>query len=587
MAYKLTDSQIDEILRQTDIVGLISQYLALKPRGRNYQGLCPFHSEKTPSFTVSPEKNLWHCFGCGAGGNAFHFLMKIENLNFLESAVKLAEFAGVKLKFSAVDSKTSSEREAALKILEAALIFFQKQLYDSNGQRAYNYLMQRQIKDSTVKTFKLGYSPLAGDDLYKYLLNKNLPIELAVKLGLLRQKETGSKIQDYFRNRLMFPIYDFKGALIGFGARSLDDSEPKYLNSPESFVFSKGKNLYGLDLAKTHIVKSSSCVITEGYFDVISCCQAGFKNIAAIMGTALTFDQAKLLARFAKNCILALDPDSAGLAAADKSIEIFQNAGLNIKILILPVGFDLDLYFRKRGAEAFKKLFKNSIPIMDFKIGLARKKYSLDNSEGKVNFIREVISAILKLKDKITQDEYIKKIARITKVREELIREKAALGSKSLPAEEWGKLLSKTPVIAEERLLEILFAYPDKIIQVKESFKKKDIEHLKYKEVFEVLFKSVNGLNDKPKEFFNKIFKTLEEKEALKDISKIALKEQVAFSEELFEGLIKNLKDRTLKMYLEELEKELSPRIQASEINSQDEKFQEYQKLTQYFRAKR
>ena len=384
----IPDNLIEEIRNKTDIVEVISGYIGLKKVGRNYKTQCPFHNEKTPSFIVSPDKQIYHCFGCNAGGNVFSFVMKHENMEFPEVVEMLAKKAGVVL------PRASGQRgEAAnsfanqlYRINELACQFFQEHLI-KNGA-AKEYLVSRGIGDETIKKFKIGYAPDSWEALISFFKSKNVPSGILEKAGLAIANDKGSHY-DRFRNRVIFPIMDVRDKIIGFGARVLDASLPKYINSPETPIYSKGKNLYGLNFSKESIKKEGYALVVEGYLDFIIPYQAGVQNIIATLGTALTTDQLKLLKRFSNTVIMVYDPDEAGEAASLRNLDLFISEDVNVYIAELTDGLDPDGYIRKFGTEDFLKLVKSSKNLFDYKIDKLTKHFNINTTTGKARIAAE------------------------------------------------------------------------------------------------------------------------------------------------------------------------------------------------------
>lgn len=576
---RIAESKIEEIIQRTDIVSLISEYVALKQRGRNYQGNCPFHTETKPSFSVSQDKNIWHCFGCGAGGNSVHFLMKIENLSFVEAVKELAQRAGIPLDFK--DKEKDGEFDRFTKILEEAADFYNKNLLEApEGKSALNYLNKRKVNAETIKKFKIGFSSFISNKLCEYFKKLGLSVSDASMAGLIRKDARGAHA-DYFRGRITFPIFNYKGRVIGFGGRVLDDTHPKFLNSPETGVFVKRKNLYLLNFAKNEIGKKNYSIVVEGYFDAVMMHQFGFANTVASLGTALTREQAGVLSRYSKNIVLAMDPDEAGQKAADRAIEIFEEEGLNVKILPLPKGFDPDLFLRERGAAELKKQIARSVSIIDFRMRLCAQKYNLAAPEGKVDFVREIIPSVKNIKDPLRRDECVKKLATTLGVREEIVR---SYFKSSQEAGRGRDLKFFTPAILslEEKLLKAVFLNLEYIGKIKQGLEN-NFEELRFKEVFELAagdkFKDANELI----ELIN--IKTKDEN-ILSRVTALVLQEEAEpLTEDFVEGIIKKIKDERLKKTLKELEEEVSALIEKGEMGKDPDKFNKYQELVKYFKS--
>lgn len=407
----MIDSKIiDEIREKSDIVSIVSDYVALRKRGRNYLALCPFHSEKTPSFTVSQEKQLYHCFGCGEGGNAISFMMKIDNLSFQEAVKHLADKAGVACEISGgAPSKERSANQLLYEINLAAGEFFRAQLPKSDT--AVEYVKKRGLDKEALASSGIGYSLESWDALYRHLTSKGyLPKDIE-KAGLIIPRDGTSSFYDRFRNRLMIPVRDIKGRTVGFGARSLDGSDPKYLNSPDSPVYNKGNILYGLDKAKDAIKENDSVLIVEGYMDQIACFNNGFRNTVASSGTALTVNHAKVLQRSTANFILVFDSDTAGSLATERSIELLGQIGIYPKIAPLSGGKDPDEIIKKEGKEKFAALIGSAVPWMKYKIGKITGRHNIKEAEGKSKALKEAAPVLARETDAVIQKEYIKSLA--------------------------------------------------------------------------------------------------------------------------------------------------------------------------------
>lgn len=400
---------IDQVQNRTDIVEVISRYVQLKKTGQNFKGNCPFHHEKTPSFIVSPAKQIYHCFGCSAGGNVFSFLMKQENITFPEAVEMLAEKAGVVLPRQSGQSKEQATLANQLyKINELATQYFQHNLA-SNAQ-AKEYLAKRGIGSESIKEFKLGYAPDSWDGILTFFNKKGIAPGLLEKAGLVIPSDRGG-YYDRFRKRLTFPIVDLKDKTLGFGARVLDASLPKYMNSPETPIYSKGRNLYGMNLSREAIKKEGFALIVEGYLDFIIPYQAGVKNLIATLGTALTIDQVKLLKRFAGTVIMVYDPDEAGEAASLRNTDIFIAEDVNVYIAELPAGHDPDNYIRKFGAEEFIKLAKSARNIFDYKLEKLMARFNIKTSNGKAAIASEMLPTLSKLNNAVLRSDLMKRLS--------------------------------------------------------------------------------------------------------------------------------------------------------------------------------
>jgi len=409
--------KIEELREKADLVALISEYVPLKKRGKNYLGLCPFHAEKTPSFTVSAEKGLFHCFGCGEGGNVFAFFMKMEKVEFPEAAEMLGNKLGIHIERTAGSGALKTYKEKLLDLMFLACKFFEGQL----DAKAQAYLGQRGLKEETIKNFRLGYAPDSWNSLFNYLTSRGAKAEDLEAVGLiLPQKEKGG-YYDRFRKRLMFPIFDLRSRVIGFSGRTISNDEPKYLNSPDSLIFQKGENLFGLNFAKEEVKKRKFALLVEGNVDVLSLYEAGFPNVVAPLGTALTASQAKLLARFAEYVILAFDADAAGLTASERAQEILSEAGLKVRIMDLGQYKDPDEFIKACGQEALIEAIKKSSPALEFKVRRIIGRYNLSEIEARARAAHEVADLLSRVSDHIVQREYIKLAANLLRVEENLL----------------------------------------------------------------------------------------------------------------------------------------------------------------------
>ena len=415
---RYSDELIEDIRNSNDIVDIISQYVILKRSGRNFFGLCPFHKEKTPSFSVSPDKQIFHCFGCGAGGNVIHFISKIENLDFKDSLEFLAERANIKLPTleNGEDSKKQLLKERIYEINKVAAEFYHENLYKTTAKVAQEYVKKRKLDNKALKTFCIGYAE-SNNSLYNYLKSKGFTEQEMLASELINKK--GNNYIDRFKNRLIFPIQDVKNRFIAFGGRVLDNSLPKYINSPENLVYSKARNLYGLNIAKNS--KSDKLIIVEGYMDVVSLHQRGIENVVASCGTALTEAQGRLLRKYSEKVIISYDSDGAGQAATLRGLEILNNLGCDIRILQMEGAKDPDEYVIKYGNGRFNLLVENAISLIEFKIKVLKKGLNLENTSDKIKFLNEIAKLVSTVDNKIEQEVYIQKIAKEYNISKEAI----------------------------------------------------------------------------------------------------------------------------------------------------------------------
>ena len=405
------DDLVEEIRAKNDIVDVISGYVRIQKKGSNYMGLCPFHNEKSPSFSVSGSKQIYHCFGCGAGGNVFTFLMNYENFTFQEAIKELAARANVDLpemEYSAEHKKEADKKAILLEINKEAAKYFYYQLRQESGKIGYRYLAGRELSDETIKKFGLGFANKTSNDLTLYLRQKGYTDEQIIQAGLATADERYG-VHDKFWNRVMFPIMDINHRAIGFGGRVMGDGNPKYLNSPETPVFDKSRNLYGLNLART--ARKNNIILCEGYMDVISLHQAGFGQAVASLGTAFTAGQANLLRRYTENVLLAYDSDGAGTSAALRAIGILREVGLTGKIIDLKPYKDPDEFVKNLGPEAFQERIDNAENSFMFEIRILERQFDLSDPEGKTKFHREIAKKLCQFTEEVERDNYTQAVA--------------------------------------------------------------------------------------------------------------------------------------------------------------------------------
>jgi DNA primase len=463
----IPEDKIDEIKRRINIVDLVSGFVSLKQTGRNYSGLCPFHKEKTPSFTVSPDKQIFYCFGCGEGGNALAFVMKINGLTFPEAIRYLARKTGVVLPdrpLSRQEKEQLTIKERMLRLHALVADYYLSRLRGKEGQKAQSYLQQRDIGAEAIKTFQLGFAMEGWRFLRDHLLQKKVPLPLAEQSGLLAKNERG-EYYDRFRGRLIFPIEDQAGQVIGFGGRILGEGEPKYLNSPESPLFSKGKTLYGLSRTKDDIRKSGYAILVEGYFDLLSLWNAGVRNVVATLGTALTRDHVDLLRRYTKDVAVVFDGDEAGKKALSRSLGLFIDGNLHTRAVVLPEASDPDDYIRTFGRERFQTLLEKSPPAVEYYLDNvigSRRDFARDRDA-----LRESLSFITRMNNAVEQDLFIKLAAARIGVDEAILKAEVSQGMVKNPHETALRKVeprSSSPVESlEMSFITLILAHPDKI----------------------------------------------------------------------------------------------------------------------------
>ena len=416
---RYSDELIEEIKSRNDIVDIISQYVVLKRSGRNFFGLCPFHKEKSPSFSVSPDKQIFHCFGCGVGGNVFHFVSKIENLSFRETVEMLAERSGVELPTleNEEDNKLLQLKSKVYQINELTAKFYHENLYKPSAKKAQEYVKKRRLDNNTLKNFLIGYSG-TFNELYLMLKSKGFTEEEILASSLVNKTQEG-KFIDRFRGRLMFPIQDVRNRVIAFGGRVLDDSKPKYINSPENIVYSKGRHLFGLNVAKKSDLKK--IIIVEGYMDAISLHQRGISYAVASLGTAMTEAQGRLLRRSSQQVIIGYDADGAGQAATMRGLEILQGLGCDVRILQIEGAKDPDEFVVKYGPERFEKQVEKAISLVEYKVKVLKNSLNLEHPNDKIKFLKEIAKVLSKIDNEIEREVYVQKIASEYQISKEAI----------------------------------------------------------------------------------------------------------------------------------------------------------------------
>lgn len=409
---RYSDDIIEEVRMKNDIVDVVSQYVKLTRKGSSYFGLCPFHNEKTPSFSVTPSKQMYYCFGCGAGGNVFNFVMEYENYSFGEALSHLADRAGIQLpriEYSSEAREKAKQRETLLEINRQAAQYFYYQLRRESGQIGYRYLTDRGLSDETIRKFGLGYSDKFSDDLYKFLKGKGYGDDQLRDSGLFNVDERHG-MYDKFWNRVIFPIMDVNNRVIGFGGRVMGDGKPKYLNSPETKIFDKSRNLYGLNVARTS--RKPYLILCEGYMDVISMHQSGFTNAVASLGTSLTSGHASLLKRYTQEVLLLYDSDEAGVKAALRAIPILREAGINSRVVDLKPHKDPDEFIKTEGAEVFQQRLDQARDSFMFRVSVSEKDFPMEEPQGQNRFFERCARLLLELSDELERNLYIEAIVR-------------------------------------------------------------------------------------------------------------------------------------------------------------------------------
>ena len=499
---RYSDDIIEEVRQKNDIVDVVSQYVKLTRKGSSYFGLCPFHNEKTPSFSVTPGKQMYYCFGCGAGGNVFNFIMEYENYTFGEALKHLAERAGVELpqiEYSKEVQEKARQKAELLEINKQAAQYFYYQLRTEKGQQGYQYLASRGLSEETMRKFGLGYSDKFSDGLYRYLKSKGYQDERLRESGLFNVDERHG-MYDKFWNRVIFPIMDVNNRVIGFGGRVMGDGKPKYLNSPETKIFDKSRNLYGLNIART--TRKKYLILCEGYMDVISMHQAGFTNAVASLGTALTSGHASLLKRYTQEVLLLYDSDEAGVRAALRGIPILREAGVNSRVVNLRPYKDPDEFIKNMGSEAFEERLNQASDSFLFRVSIAESEFPMNEPQGQNRFFERCAQMLLELKDELERNLYIEAIVKKYRSQygvsvEDLRKRVNTLALKGTPAEnriqprngtKEKKKRDSASDQAQKLMLTWLVTYPGIFDKVAQYLGPEDFVVPLYREVAEMLF---------------------------------------------------------------------------------------------------
>ena len=520
---RYSEEIIEEVRQNNDVVDIISQYVHLTRKGRNYFGLCPFHNEKSPSFSVSPDRQIFHCFGCGVGGNVYTFLMKIEGITFKEALESLAERANIQLPKleNSADSAKEELKAKVYKVNEFTAEFYHQNLYKPTAKIAQEYVKKRKFNNETLQAYKIGFSG-KFDELYKALKQQGFGEKEILESGLVNKNDNGTYI-DRYRNRLMFPICDVRGKVIAFGGRVLDDSKPKYINSPENIVYSKGRHLFGLNVAKKDSKKR--ILIVEGYMDVISLHQRGITNVVGALGTALTEQQGWLLRKTTEQVVLGFDADEAGQTAIVRSMKILQNMGCDMRVLQIEGAKDPDEYIVKFGEGRFKLAVENAISVVEFEVKNLKKGLNLENTVDKIKFLNEISKILSKVQNTIEREIYIEKIAKGYNISKEAIyaevnkliysqsKEDKVLESKEIrkikPEEKIQDEVDEDLKRREDTIIALLLdANKETFQKIKEKIQPADFKYELNKIIAEELYKEL----EKPESNINKLIDTFDEK---------------------------------------------------------------------------
>ncbi|MEG6616379.1 DNA primase [Peptococcaceae bacterium 1198_IL3148] len=583
---------IEEILHKTDIVQIISEYVLLKKRGKNYFGICPFHQEDTPSFSVTPDKQIFYCFGCNAGGNVLKFLMLKEGISYPE-AIRMA---GVKVgvhvpdHYNTNNTRESQERQRSYKIIATASKFFQQHLLYHKDTEARNYLQSRNISSDMIETFQIGYAPSGWNNLLNFLAAKGAKVDELFKLGLIVKSQQGTNYYDRFRNRVMLPIHDAAGRIVGFGGRTIDGGNPKYLNSPETPYFNKRHLLYGLHLARSAIRDCGYAVVMEGYLDVVAAHQYGIKNTVATLGTALTRDQVKLLMRYTDEIVISYDADAAGVQAAIRGLDIIQQLGCRVKVLHIPEGKDPDDFIRAHGVDGWHKLIKSAYNLIDFKLHIAFRKGIPTSVPEKISVLQEIVPNLSNIKNSVEQEESIKKVASALSlswesVISELKRYQTDLGKKSPNGDKFviktdNNIKRKSKLTAREQaeflLLGIILTDFELFSIVKQEIKLEHFGSGENQKIYSLLLKSTDEQRREPA----MLMQHLNEKEQ-NTLSRL-LSQQIPGENpvDILNDCIKIIKEQAGKKHQQQLLMRLKEAERAGDMQQVAELLQQLQQLS-------
>ena len=561
---RYSDEILEEVKTSNDIVEVVSQYIHLKRSGRNYFGLCPFHNEKSPSFSVSPDKQIFHCFGCGTGGNVISFISKIEGIGFKEAIEVLAEKANIKLPTteSNVDSQKEELKAKVYKVNSFTAEYYHKKLYEPSSKIAQEYIKKRKINNETLECFKIGFSG-KFDELYKALKKEGFQDAEILESGLVNKSDNGKYI-DRFRNRLMIPILDERNRVIGFGGRVLDDSKPKYINSPENIVYSKGRNLFGLNVAKKGDTKR--LLIVEGYMDAISLHQRGITNVVAALGTALTTGQGWLLRKNTEQVILGFDSDGAGQTAIIRAMEVMQNMGCDMRVLQMTGAKDPDEFVLKYGAARFQRLLDNAISLIEFKIQVLQKDLNLENASDKIKLLNEIAKLISKVDNTMEREIYIEKLSKGYNISKEAIyaevnkiqyssRQSSKILEKDRPALSKRKRQTIEEVSEEIRkredtIISILMNNPETYKTLKENL---NVENFK-DETNKMILQKIYTELEKENSNINSILDYIDNEEMQNHLTEIMAEDYgITDSKKAIEDIIKKYKKEELEKTRDEI----------------------------------
>lgn len=573
----IPDSVINDIQDRLNIVDVISQHVPLKKAGKNFKGLCPFHDEKTPSFSVSPDKQIFHCFGCGVSGSVFTFLMKRKQMDFPDAVRELASRVGVTVPDDERGREKMSEAAEIESVVKAAAEFYAKALMNTpESSPIRRYIAQRGLTRESVLKFGIGYSPEGWDNFYRHASKQTAPSVLE-RAGLVLTKSAGG-YYDRFRDRMMFPIVDTRGKYLGFGARALEaETQPKYVNSPETPIYQKGRHLYGLNLAADAIRKEGQVILVEGYLDVITCAQGGVENVVASSGTALTVEQARLMKRYANTIVVLFDGDKAGEMATLRGLDVLLQEDCEVRIAEVPQGHDPDSYMRAAGADRFRKtVIDKSKSIFDYKHGVLARKYDAAVIEDRVKIAMEMLETIRRIPNEVLKSSLVKKLAGELRLSETaLLNEMAKKGAgvttlfRTLEAPKGDKDPGNYVPMIERILIGLFLTFPSCAERAKLVVTAEDFKNARARSVVEMIFECESEEGLKPSRFLNRI---QEDREASSLVAQsIHEVESIGDQERAFRDCVGRIAENRQKRQSDSLRKE----IELAEVRGDKEKLKE------------
>jgi DNA primase len=541
---------VEQIKQVANIVDIASLYTTLRQRGRNHVGLCPFHSEKDPSFTVDQDKQFFHCFGCGQGGDVFTLVMEKENMSFPEAVEFLANRYNITLpEKRKLSHRQLKEEEQLARIMDSALAFFQSNLSrGQEGKKALAYLQERKVSQSVARELKLGYAPNTWDGLLNYFQSKGIPVKQLERAGLVLQRQNRTGHYDRFRGRLIFPIFTGTGKVVAFGGRTITGDDPKYLNSPDTPLYTKGQILYGLNFSKEAIRKAGAAILVEGYTDYLSLYQAGIRNLVASLGTALTPRQVSLVSRFVDSLIICYDGDDAGVKASTRAVTICMEKGVQSRVVVLPAGQDPDSYLNTKGVDALKKLMDKSLPGLKFYIGTLLPKDKAASPEIRSRIAHQVVGLLDKVSDPLLRSEYIRQTGEYLDLEEQILRSLV-----QHKADKQGGSRRTSFLTAEKRLLQMIFDDSGIAGRVFQVFNADHVRGLRSEPIF--LYLADYFRNNKEPDF--NTFKNNIDPELFRDLSAVLMEGGPPSSLEDAEDCLTALKDHALLKRWNDLDKKI------------------------------